>query len=149
MKPTSSTPAADGYTTVKDKNCFASHNGARKNIDVGPQRHLSVEQCKQSCDADMKCDCVTRRNSNGDCWKGSGCTPTKCQRKGGFTSFVKEQQQAKKVSQKAKEETCGERITMRMRIDVAKSCEGEYDKLKNKMSRVTHAITEIAAVMVV
>lgn len=79
---------AKGYSLYPSSNCYLGHGGTV--IDELPVPGLSVGQCKERCDEDPACSCVTYEPSNQQCWKRGLCTPNAFESSSEFEVYVNE-----------------------------------------------------------
>jgi len=76
------------YEQYHDMNCYATAGATSLQDDmdfVGMK--VSVAECKDACDSDATCSCVTLHESGG-CWKRISCAPSECASDSGWDTFT-------------------------------------------------------------
>jgi len=84
-----STSGETQYTTFDQQNSYTGHGGISIDTDDTAPVGLSEYDCKDRCDADSECQCVTFQPSTGQCWKVSNCSPADFEASDDYSVFIK------------------------------------------------------------
>merc|ERR1712241_1160443 len=79
----------DDYLDFIGFNAWEGHGAIEMDIDWNAPTGFSIEDCKQRCDDDDDCDCVTYLPLRGDCWKRSACVPYLMDQDHTYSTFAK------------------------------------------------------------
>jgi len=81
--------AKSDYAVYKGTSSYSGRGGVEIDSDHTAPIGLTLSACKERCDADSGCACVSFLPHKGKCWRRSACVPLEFDHIDGFDTYVK------------------------------------------------------------